>query len=66
MKYVIYKIVTYRDVLEELDKPGINTTHSTMEDAINEIMVNRKDLKFFKLTVLPVIEFDWSGEVINF
>lgn len=58
-----YPKTIYREVLQELDLVGIGKEHKTMEGAINEI-TNKKDaLKHMKLTVLPVFEISWDGEL---
>jgi hypothetical protein len=52
----------YRDVLERLDVPGVETIHPTMESAVNEIEKNVDSLKNLKLTILPIISVNWEGE----
>ena len=52
----------YRDVLERLDVPGVESIHPTMAIAVNEIEKNVDSLKNLNLTILPVISINWVGE----
>ena len=54
---------TYRDVLQELDVRGVEAEHSTMESAVAEILDKKELLKSLKLTILPVFNIHWDGEI---
>jgi len=55
-----------RSVLEELDETGIESKHDSMEAAVAEITKNAENLKYFKLTILPVINIDYEGKISDF
>ena len=55
--------VVSRSVLEKLDESFIESEHDTMEAAIEEIKNKKYKLKWTKLTILPVIDIGWNGEV---
>ena len=58
-----YQKTIYRDVLQKLDISGVEEEHSTMEGAIAEIN-NKKDLlKHLRLTIIPILEISYDGEV---
>lgn len=79
MKYIIYElrksieprveyknystVLIYSEVLEKLDISSIEEEHLTMESAIETIEKNKEKLKYKKLTILPIYEIDWQGEI---
>lgn len=79
MKYIIYEIVPSvlsgtepdgyytkqvdRNILVELDVFHITSRHSSFEDAESEIRSNKTFLKFKRLTILPVFDIGWDGEI---
>lgn len=54
----------YRNVLEELDVVGVESTHPTIESAISEIIANKDKLKQLELTILPKIRIAFDGEIL--
>lgn len=79
MKYIIYELVSskeprieyrnysteviYSEVLEKLDLTLIEEEHLTMESAIKTIEENKERLKLKKLTILPIYEINWEGNI---
>jgi len=79
MQYIIYEIVPSvlsgiepdgwynkqidRNVLIELDEREIVSRHQSFDAAESEIRRNTHLLKFKKLTVLPVFDISWDGEI---
>lgn len=53
----------YRDVLQKLDIFGIESEHNSMDSAISEIREHSKKLKNSTLTILPIIQVAWDGDV---
>lgn len=51
------------DTLEILDESGVYSDHNTFEEAMKEISDNSKKLSGKKLTILPVIDIGWDGEM---
>jgi hypothetical protein len=58
-----YQKTVYRKVLQKLDMNGIEATHQTIESAIAEITTKKDMLKHLTLTVLPVLEISWDGDI---
>lgn len=58
-----YQKTIYRDVLEKLDIRGVKEEHPTMESAIAEINEKKDLLKYMQLTIIPVINIAFDGEV---
>ena len=52
-----------RMVLEELSVSGVNDEHTTLELALQEIKDHAKELKYLTLTVIPVININYEGEI---
>lgn len=52
-----------RYVMERLDVHNVNEEHDTMENAIREINDKKENLKHLTLTVLPIFEVLWDGEI---
>lgn len=79
MQYVIYQIKsidlpsnepvscrtkeTDQNVLVEIDVPQIKSRHIMYGLAVHEIEKQRALLKFKKLTVLPIFDIGWDGEI---
>lgn len=55
--------VIKRHVLEKVDEPRMESEHPTMEAAIAEIHLNKERLKHKQLTIIPVLNIRWDGEV---
>lgn len=53
----------YRNVLEELDVSGVEEEHNSMESAIFEINQKKEKLKHLTLTILPVFNINYEGEI---
>ena len=60
---VEYKDYLYTEVLERLDAFPIEEEHLTMESAIETIEKNKERLKHKRLTILPIYNIDWEGEI---
>ena len=59
-----YYIKTYRrDTLQLLDVPGVYSYHNTFEEAMKEISDNSKKLESKQITILPIIDIGWDGEM---
>jgi predicted transcriptional regulator len=58
-----YTETIYREVLEELDIDGVEAEHQTLEMAMSEIVSYKNKLKNLKLTILPVVQINWEGEI---
>jgi|GEM_PF-3234736 len=58
-----YDKVVYRDVLEELDVPNVESEHNTMESAIEEIKNKCSKLENMRLTILPILSISYDGIV---
>lgn len=68
-------IKTYRDgydletieniTLQELDFSGyiMNDEHNSIESAMEEIRKHKNELENTDLTILPIIEIDYNGEI---
>lgn len=64
-EYHGYYIETvYRDVLEILNVSGVEEEHLTLESAVAEIESKKEVLKGLRLTILPVFEISYNGEII--
>ena len=77
MKYIIYEMDSnvenvpdgyhwsqkYRYTLLRLDISSIEDKHDSLESALSEIERNKDLLKFKKLTIIPVIDISWNGEM---
>lgn len=55
--------VIYREVLEKLDVSGVEENHRSMESAIIEIKIKKDKLKHLKLTILPIFEINYEGNI---
>lgn len=60
-----YQKTVYRAVLERLDITGVEYEHSSMEGAIAEIHSKREKLKHLELTILPILQISYDGEIIT-
>lgn len=58
-----YGGIIHRHVLEKIDEPRMEAEHPTMEAAMYEIQLNKERLKHKQLTIIPVINVGWDGEV---
>lgn len=58
-----YTKTIYRSVLEKLDIPHVEETHTSIESAMAEITAKKNELKHLTLTIIPVIEITWDGEI---
>jgi len=58
-----YIKTVYRNVLEELDVPKVESKHDSMESALSEINSNKELLKHLTLTVLPILSINWEGDI---
>lgn len=59
---------TNKTVLQELDwgfGNNLGGTYSSLESAKEEITDNLSDLKGKKLTILPILDIDWEGNLKN-
>ena len=54
---------TELSVFKELSIYGIQTTHRSFEHAAEEITENADKLKHLSLTILPVFDIMWDGEI---
>lgn len=61
-----YTKTEYRGVLVELDKNGVDTRHPSFESAVQEIQQKKEKLKNLKLTILPILQIGWDGEVYTY
>lgn len=52
-----------REVLQKIDVSGVQETHLTFESALGEINDKKEKLKFLTLTIIPVINVSWDGEI---
>lgn len=78
MKYIIYEMIHHDKVINdegynlttstvyalvELDVSHVDSQHTSMENAVKEIQKHKKLLKYKQLTILPVIDIDYEGEI---
>jgi hypothetical protein len=58
-----YPRAIYRSVLEDLNVSGVEEEHNSMESAIFEINQKKEKLKHLTLTILPVFNINYEGEI---
>jgi hypothetical protein len=58
-----YESKTHRSVLEVLDVPNVESTHSSLNSATSEVFKHKELLKHKKLTILQVFDINWEGEI---
>ena len=75
MKYAIYEIEDNVEIVPDgyhwsskhrytlLELESIETKHDSLESALSEIERNKDLLKSKKLTIIPVIDISWDGEM---
>lgn len=78
MKYVIYSLIetderivpdgyniktVYTTVMEELNVGWIKSEHDSIEQAVAEIEANKHELRGLRLTICPILEISWEGEI---
>lgn len=75
MKYKIFELVKpehlqkteiygYYNILQEMDYSSkLDELYNSPEEALSKIEENKEDLKFKTLTIIPIIEINWEGEI---
>lgn len=77
MTYKIYKLIgksktvpdgynmttIERYKLEEISEWGMDNNYDTAEAAYADIVKNKDNLKSKTLTILPIVNINWDGEV---
>lgn len=58
-----YTKTIYRNVLEEIDYPYVESKHDSFDSAVAEITKNAEKLKNLELTIIPVISISWDAEI---
>lgn len=53
----------YRNVLQKLDIPRVESEHLSMQSAVAEITDKKDLLRHLELTVIPVFSISWNGEI---